>query len=799
LGEVAAGCALFLDDDDWLLPGHLAGLSQALQAQPVAVAASTGVQCLGGDPHAPVLRHVFEGRADRAAMQLQNALPIHAVLFRVTPETPRFDESLDHFEDWDFWLQLMAKGSFVHVPGVTAVYWLDDTAGSGHASAGPQRDTMLSRFARRRLQNWSADDVTGLITHDVERSQQLAHQQQLVAAQRIEIERLVVDAQALQQQVELVRSAAEDARSEAARLHEQQVEVARSAAEDARSEAARLHAELLDHRRELELHRRELTVLELLRVEHLHELTRLQGEVVSLRASTSWRVTLPLRQLGALGRSLARAGWLTQVRDIATSGRSALRRHGVMGVVRRLPAYLLRTDRLLRSRSANPVQPTLESSALPSRLHPELTGFADAIDAMVSVVIPTLNGGEELVALVRKLLNQQAVREIEVVLVDSGSVDGSADRCEALGARVVRIRPEEFSHSGARNLGADQARGAYLLFMVQDAYPIGDLWIYALLSFLLDHREEGVVAASCAEYSRSDSDAMYDCGVTTHYRFLGCLEQDRIGRHTGDDHMSLRSMGQLSDVACMIARDLFLQYRYRGDYAEDLDLGIRLIQDGFQVAMLASVKVVHSHNRPAWYYLKRSFVDVVFLVGLFKDFESPPCRSIHGLVSGIRQVAHEVGAWLPALARLPEGSDLGAALSSWIVTARHWSPADVADASGLGEPRLEAFIAQISDELAQLQGSAASSRVQADAQRDFTDAFLARLDHFNRYASSVYGPVDPRLRHEYAQAVLKTLAATIGSCLAYWVLDLRRVQPGAEPTAERQWAERLFTFLKSGV
>ena len=38
---------------------------------------------------------------------------------------------------------------------------------------------------------------------------------------------------------------------------------------------------------------------------------------------------------------------------------------------------------------------------------------------------------------------------------------------------------------------------------------------------------------------------MYDSMINTHYRFLGCLEYDRIGEYQGDDHMSLRSLGQL--------------------------------------------------------------------------------------------------------------------------------------------------------------------------------------------------------------------------------------------------------------
>lgn len=54
----------------------------------------------------------------------------------------------------------------------------------------------------------------------------------------------------------------------------------------------------------------------------------------------------------------------------------------------------------------------------------------------------------------------------------------------------------------------------------------------------------------------------------------------------------------------MIGRDVFQQYRYRGDYAEDLDLGIRLIPGRLPRGNARLRQVIHSHNRPAYYYLK---------------------------------------------------------------------------------------------------------------------------------------------------------------------------------------------------
>lgn len=788
LHHADAPLALFLDDDDWLLPGHLSRLAQALDAQDSAVASYTGVRCLAGDPESPRTVHVFDRAADRTVMQLQNLLPIHSVLFRTAAlglaPTLEFDEGLDHFEDWDFWLRLMARGPFVHAPGVSAIYWLDDLAGSGHAMDGPQRHAMLARFAERQLRRWSADDVVGLIDQHVGQVQRIDTLGQQLDAAKSDMAALQAAAQA-----------------QAIALHQQLVEAA-TERDVARGHVAALSAERAALRDELDAHRREVAVLTAVRADHLHQIERLNGQVAALLNSTSWRVTAPLR---AASRLLAwlRAGRLQRAgRNGWFLFKSAWRRHGWWGVLRRTGHYLSHLPRYLRELSRPAAAQTLNPFAVaarpggPLRLHPEIRGTDEVLDVKVSVVIPTLNGGEELAMLVRKLHGQRALREVEVVVVDSGSSDGSAERARAAGARVVSIDPATFSHSHARNLGAEQSTGDYVLFMVQDAYPIGDLWLYGMLRYLLDHRDEGVVAASCAEYCRSDSDAMYDCMVNTHYTFLGCLDADRIGYHIGDDHMSLRSMGQLSDVACLIPRDVFMHYRYRGDYAEDLDLGIRLIQGGHRIAMLASVKVVHSHNRPAWYYLKRSFVDVIFLVGLFKDFHCPPCESVAGLAAGIRWVAQRVSAWLPELAQAPDGRSLNDVVTRWMETARHWSYAPSGDSIALGDERMEAFLDQVWTESRPLQGAQESGAQVMRELQHFVDGFLARLDHFNRFSAQVYGGADERLRREFADAVRKTLAATVGASLAYLYLD-RQQRPDSD--VERQWAARLFHQLKAGV
>lgn len=214
---------------------------------------------------------------------------------------------------------------------------------------------------------------------------------------------------------------------------------------------------------------------------------------------------------------------------------------------------------------------------------------------MVSVVIPTYNGAEELSTLIPVLQSQEKVREVEIIVVDSGSQDGTADIAEKLGARVIRIPQEEFSHSYARNLGASHATGDYLLFMTQDALPKGNSWLVRMLQPVL---KGDAVAVSCRQIPKLGCDLFGRFAVLFHAQYMGIISEDRIlSLPKVKNYETLRLNAQLDDVSCLIVRDVFNKYQYRGNYAEDLDLGLRLIRDNYKLALLSSVQVIHSHSR----------------------------------------------------------------------------------------------------------------------------------------------------------------------------------------------------------
>ena len=114
---------IFLDDDDFFLPDHLAKLTHALltSVNQGLRAAYTGVRLVDADG-ASVL--VLDEPWEPIRLRGANYLPIHAVLFEqsLLDAGCRFNEALECLEDWEFWLQVAQFTAFKHVPGVSAIY-----------------------------------------------------------------------------------------------------------------------------------------------------------------------------------------------------------------------------------------------------------------------------------------------------------------------------------------------------------------------------------------------------------------------------------------------------------------------------------------------------------------------------------------------------------------------------------------------------------------------------------------------------------------------------------------------------
>jgi len=242
------------------------------------------------------------------------------------------------------------------------------------------------------------------------------------------------------------------------------------------------------------------------------------------------------------------------------------------------------------------------------------------IDKKVSIVIPTKNGGSDFEYTLEKIRSQEGINEIEIIVVDSGSTDKTIELAENYGSQVYTIKPEDFNHGGTRNYGAEKATGDYILFMVQDAIPIGNYWLYNMVKVLED--DEGIAALTCRQVPRSDADLFSSYTMWNHYRTME-FKKDTIVKVSKEEFKKLsgvekRMLAGIDNVCSCISKDVFNEFKFEEvNFAEDVNLGIRLLENGYKLGFLYSVGVIHSHERDSAYFLKRYYVDSKSLIEMF--------------------------------------------------------------------------------------------------------------------------------------------------------------------------------------
>jgi rhamnosyltransferase len=102
-----------------------------------------------------------------------------------------------------------------------------------------------------------------------------------------------------------------------------------------------------------------------------------------------------------------------------------------------------------------------------------------------SILIRAYNEAEQIGRLFEGISNQ-TIRETEVILVDSGSRDGTAQIGEEHGAQVVRVSPEDFSFGRSLNVGLNAARCERVVLASAHVHPVYPDWLECLLGALED-------------------------------------------------------------------------------------------------------------------------------------------------------------------------------------------------------------------------------------------------------------------------------------------------------------------------
>jgi len=220
---------------------------------------------------------------------------------------------------------------------------------------------------------------------------------------------------------------------------------------------------------------------------------------------------------------------------------------------------------------------------------------------LVSIIILTKNGDSYFHSLLEGLYCQKGIDRAEVIVIDSGSLDNTLRIVEDFPAiRLVEIPSHEFGHGKTRNLGARLAQGEYLVYLPQDAVPMGTEWLANLLRPFANPEVVGVFGRQVA---RADASSMEKFFLSRTYHERPEVKELREGEEV--------SLGKsfFSTVSGAIRASTLARYAFREDIimSEDQAWASEVMRDGHSIAYEPNAEVLHSHQYGITDIFRRNF------------------------------------------------------------------------------------------------------------------------------------------------------------------------------------------------
>ncbi len=292
---------------------------------------------------------------------------------------------------------------------------------------------------------------------------------------------------------------------------------------------------------------------------------------------------------------------------------------------------------------------------------------------MISVVIPTKNSGPRLGTLLDAIRDQEVDDEVEVIVVDSASADGTPQLAIAKGTRVRGIRAEEFNHGRTRNLGANLASGEIVVFTVDDALPAGPTWLAELVAPL--HGDPGIAGSYSRQVPRSDAPAGHRLYLEHRYG-----PEPRVQSASSVEGLTVDAT-RFSNVSAAYRHELLETQPFRDDLitAEDLEWCGRMLLAGHRIAYAPASVVVHSHRHTVGSWFQRYFDQGV-------ASRHTVLRASGGSPSGVRADGLRFVRW--ELGRLARSRDRGDIPRTLVYEATRYAAFQAGAHSGMIPARL---------------------------------------------------------------------------------------------------------------
>jgi rhamnosyltransferase len=246
------------------------------------------------------------------------------------------------------------------------------------------------------------------------------------------------------------------------------------------------------------------------------------------------------------------------------------------------------------------------------------------------IVVPTYNGGEVWLKVVNSLKAQRADFD-KILIIDSGSTDGTVQIAKDAGFDVISIQFSAFNHGATRNLGIHLINCDIVFLFTQDAIPeknaiktlsqaFNDSAIAVAYGRQLPHDNANPVARHARLFNYKSNSHIYGIEDIRKHGIKTAFTSNSFAAYRTE---YFKKIGEFSEKTIL---------------SEDMFFSAKAILLGYKVAYIAGAIVKHSHNYSPIQEFRRYFD-----IGIFHSQE-PWIRNSFGNAEseGIRFIVSEL-------------------------------------------------------------------------------------------------------------------------------------------------------------
>lgn len=220
---------------------------------------------------------------------------------------------------------------------------------------------------------------------------------------------------------------------------------------------------------------------------------------------------------------------------------------------------------------------------------------------VLSVSIISYNTRELLRQCLQTLRERENEGQFQILVVDNGSKDGSVELVRDEFPEVELIESGgNIGFGRANNLAFEKATGKYFLLLNSDAFPEAGA-LEKMAAFLDENPEVGAVGPQLLNLDGSNQASWGDdpvlSGIFWEQTFLGSVRGRFFKSALVEEVVGAREVDQLPGACEMVRREAYAKISGFDPnfwmYVEDVDLNIRLRQNGWKIVFLPEAKVKH--------------------------------------------------------------------------------------------------------------------------------------------------------------------------------------------------------------